>query len=74
MVCIERLIGYTIPLYGNNRHLPYGKLVVRDDKDAVTKTVDIKENDGMQYFTFKRKRYYLHNVGTLYSPDFQIIQ
>lgn len=74
MVHIEKLVGYTIPLYGNKRLFPYGKLIVWDDDDMVTKTVDIKEDGAKQYFTFKRKRFYIHNAGTLYSPNFKIIQ
>lgn len=67
---IEKLIDYTIPLYGNKRVLPYGSLVVSDGIDK--KVVDIKEDRGRQYFTFKRKRYYINNIGSLYNPNFQI--
>lgn len=74
MLHIKKLVGYTIPLYDNKRLLPYGKLVVWDDNDMITKTVDIKEDGAKQYFCFKRKRYYIHNTGSLYSPNFQIIQ
>lgn len=70
MVQIEKLIGYTIPLYGNKRLLPYGSLIVADGTDK--KTVRIMEERGRQYFTFKRKRYYIQNIGSLYSPNFQI--
>jgi len=70
MVKIEKLIGYIIPLYGNKRVLPYGSLVVSDGIDK--KIVDIKEDRGRWYFIFKRKRYYISNIGSLYNPHFQI--
>lgn len=70
MIDIVELRGYTIPMFGNKRLLPYGSLVVTDGQD--TKTVVIKEDGAKQYFTFKRKRYYVKNEGSLYTPKFTI--
>lgn len=75
MVRIEKLESYTIPMFGSKRTLPYGKLVIVDDTDWVKKLVDIKETEnGDQYFTFKRRRYYVQNMGTLNFPNFCIIE
>lgn len=71
MVQIKELISYTIPFYGNKRTSPYGKLLVSDGVDE--KIVRIIEEGWRQYFTFKRKRYYVENCGRLYSPDFRIV-
>lgn len=63
MVEIKELRDYTIPYHGNNRSMPYGKLLVTDGKEE--KTVRIMDDGYNQYFTFKKKRYYIVNVGTL---------
>ena len=73
-VKILKIIDYTIPMYGNRRCLPYGKLKVTDG--TTTKVVDIKdgtkEEGYRQYFTFNRRRYYLKSVGSLYSPCYEV--
>lgn len=74
MVYIEKLINYTIPLYGNERILPYGTLRVYDDIIGNRKDVQIKEEGSKQYFTFNRKRYYVRNIGTLHFPKFEIVE
>lgn len=71
MVKIEELKGYTIPCYGNRRIQPYGDLVISDGESR--KTVKIKDEGAKQYFTFNRKRYYIRNAGSLYSPKFIIL-
>lgn len=69
---IVKLIDYTIPLYDNKRINPYGKLMVTDDE--LGKIVDIKIDENFNnYFTFKRKRYYIENIGSLYYPKYVII-
>lgn len=68
---VHSVINYTIPLYGNKRVSPYGDLVISDGE--ITKTAKIKEeDDGKQFVTFKRKRFYVYNAGRLYSPEFVI--
>lgn len=74
-VRIERIVEYIIPMYGNKRCVPYGKLKVTDGVDS--KIVSIKDGDESvgykQYFTFKRHRYYIRNEGGLHSPRYVII-
>lgn len=71
MPTILKLIDYTIPYYGNKRIMPYGKLLVDDGE--VSKVVPIEDDGIYQYFTFNRKRFYVANVGSLYSPAYFII-
>ena len=70
MIQIKELKNYTIPYYGNKRSMPYGDLVVSDGKNR--KTCKILDDGEKQYITFNRKRYYVRNVGSLYSPQFVI--
>lgn len=66
---ILTLQEYTIPMCGNKRSNPYGKLEITDGK--VTKLCPIKDdNDGHQYICFLRARHYVCNKGTLYNPKF----
>ena len=69
-VKILKIVDYTIPMYGNSRCMPYGKLKVTDGTD--TKIVEIKDDGYHQYFTFNRHRYYIKSVGSLYSPSYEI--
>ena len=71
MIKIEKLKNYTVPYCGNKRRFSYGDLVVSDGE--IRKTVKIQEEGVNQYVTFNRKRYYVRNAGTLYSPKFVII-
>ena len=70
------LVDYTIPMFGNKRCMPYGKLKVTDGVE--TKIVSIKDGDASvgykQYFTFNRKRYYIRNEGSMYAPNFVVIE
>lgn len=63
-----KLVDYTIPMFGNKRLLPYGRMVV--EQDGVRKTVRFGEFDvfGGAYITFNRRRYYYENRGDLYNP------
>lgn len=71
MIKIEELKNYTIPYCGNKRIQPYGDLVISDGESR--KTCKIQDDGAKQYFTFNRKRYYVRNAGTLYSPKFVIV-
>ena len=71
MIKVEELKNYTIPYCGNKRILPYGDLVISDGKNR--KTVKIKDEGVKQYITINRKRYYVRNAGSLYSPKFVIV-
>lgn len=71
MITIKKITNYTIPLFGNKRIFPYGDLIVSDDKNQ--KTCKIKDEGANQYFTFNRKRYYVRNARSLYSPRFVIV-
>jgi len=69
MLIIEKLTGYTIPLFGNRRSLPYGKLLVSDG--YARKQCEIRETkNGDQYIVFRRQRYGVKNAGTLYQPNY----
>ena len=76
MVKIEKIVSYTIPQFDNKRVEPYGKLLVSDG--VKSKIVDIKEGDKnngyRQFFTFNRKRYYIENKGSLYNPEYRIVE
>lgn len=63
---IKEIIRYTIPLYGNKHIFPYGKILVTDGKTE--KIVRFEDYS----FCFNRKRCYIRNTGTLYSPQFEI--
>lgn len=71
MIKIEALKNYIVPFYGNKRILPYGDLVISDGESR--KTVKIKDDGEKQYITFNRKKYYVRNIGSLYSPKFVIV-
>ena len=68
MIKIIGLENYIIPMYGNKRNLPYGDLIITDG--MTSGKAKIKEDSKGQYITFNRKRYYVSNVGRLYSPKF----
>ena len=74
-VRILGVVDYTIPMCGNKRCLPYGKLKVTDG--ITTKIVPIKDGDSIvdykQYITFNRKRYYIRNIGGLHTPKYEVI-
>lgn len=69
---IEKVINYTIPLYGNKRLFPYATLLVSDGK--IKKVIKTKEEGGKTYFTFNRKRYGISNSGNLYSPCLHVME
>ena len=64
MITIEKIISWTIPLFGNKRIFAYGKLLVSDGKT--------KEDSSGSYITFNRKRYRIRNNGSLYNPLLQV--
>ena len=62
---VKGIISYTIPMFGNRRALPYGDLLI--------KVCRIRDSiDGGQYVTFKRRRYPVVNIGSLYSPAYKL--
>lgn len=69
---IEKIIDYTIPLYGNKRRLPYATLLVSAGK--VKKVIKTKEENGKAFFTLNRKRYGIKNNGSLYYPCLQVTE
>lgn len=68
---IEKIADYTVPLFGNKRILPYGSLIVTDGETTVT--AKIRDEGGRQYITFKKRKYFVRNVGELYIPRYTII-
>ena len=61
-VRIKKVVSWTIPFFGNNHTMPYGKLLVTDgetEKIVSTKgdTLESYERYFCQYITFKRKPY-----------------
>ena len=69
---IEKIIDYTIPLFGNKRILPYGKLLISDGKTR--KICPIKDDGSRQYITFNRRRHYIRRKGSLYSPRYVFVE
>lgn len=70
MRCMK-ILSYTIPMYGNKRNTPYGKMLVEHEgEQKVVPFGDFDMSTGLSYITFNRKRYYFRNVGSLYSPKF----
>lgn len=68
---ILRIVDYTIPMYGNKRIFPYGKVEVSNGTDI--KVVKFEgDNFCKPSFTFNRKRYFMENIGSLYNPNFII--
>lgn len=65
---IIELVSYTIPMFGDKRSFPYGRMVV--EHGGVRKTVRFGEVDmfGGAYINFNRRRYYYENRGDLYNP------
>ena len=70
MITIEKIISWTIPLFGNKRIFGYGKLLVSDGKTR--RLVTTKEDSSGLYITFNRKRYRIRNNGGLYNPLLQV--
>lgn len=70
MITIEKIISWTIPLFGNKRIFAYGKLLVSDGKTR--RLVTTKEDSSGSYITFNRKRYRIRNNGSLYNPLLQV--
>lgn len=67
---ILKILEYTIPMFGNIRCMPYGKLLVSDGTKE--KVVNIKDDKERQYFTFDRKRFYIKQTGSLYNPNYEL--
>lgn len=71
MPTIKEIVEYIVPYFGNRRSLPYGKLLVSCGEQE--KTCPIMEDSDGQYVVFNRKRRYLRNAGSLYSPVFEFV-
>ena len=73
---VLRILDYTIPLFGNQRCHPYGKLLVSDGKlQRVVKFGYRLDSRGCQenYITFNRKRYKYRNIGSVYYPQIVLL-
>lgn len=64
MLKIIEIIKYTIPLYGNKQINPYGKIIISDGD--ILKIVKFENYS----FNYKRKKYYIENINSLYNPIF----
>ena len=73
MVEVIRTLDATVPFYGNKQTLPYGHLLVSDGGNIKNVKFQADEN-GKHYFTLNRKRFYVENAGSLYSPNYQLKQ
>lgn len=71
MPTIKEIVEYIVPYFGNRRSLPYGKLLVSCGEQE--KTCPIMEDGAGQYIVFDRKRHYVRNAGSLYSPVFEFV-
>ena len=61
MITIEKIISWTIPLFGNKRIFAYGKLLVSDGKTR--RLLTSKEDSSASYNTFNRNRNRNRNNG-----------
>lgn len=68
---IQKIVSYTIPLFGNKQSIPYGSILIANDQEQ--KIVKIKDDGEKQYFLYRRKRYYIKNIGSLYSPHYVLV-
>lgn len=69
MHCVK-LLSYTIPMFGNSRIFPYGKMLVEHNGEQKIVKFGKVTADGKSSITFKRKQYYFRNEGSLYNPKF----
>ena len=72
MIQILGIRGYIIPMFGNKRSQPYGKLLIADGRRKVILPIH-DDTDGSQFIIHEWKRYYVHNVGSLYNPQYEFI-
>ena len=65
MIC-NKIISYTVPMFGNTHTVPYGVMEVLDhDRHYVAKFGKL-DADGFNYIT-------IGNVGSLYAPKFEFL-
>lgn len=68
---VKKILSYTIPLYGNRRIFPYGRMrVEHEGKEYVARFGDT-DDQGRFYITAARRRFYFRNTGSLYAPRFE---
>lgn len=67
---VVRLESYVIPTYGNRHAWPYGRMLVEHNKKQCSVRFGRVDRFGRSYITLNRRRYYFHNCGSLYSPQF----
>lgn len=68
---IKKILSYTIPLYGNRRIFPYGRMrVEHEGKEYVVRFGDT-DDQGRFYITAARRRFYFRNAGSLHAPRFE---
>lgn len=66
------IASYTVPTFGNTHANPYGKLTVSFKGERFTR--EIKEHpNGRQYITVLGRKYFVQNIGSLYSPKFALV-
>lgn len=70
---IISLSGYTIPMFGSNRILPYGNLEITDGETVKICSIKDEDNSPWQYILFAGKRFRVRNAGRLYSPRYVIV-
>ena len=69
MRCVK-LLSNTITMFGNSHIFPYGKMLVEHNGEQKVVRFGEINADGKFCVTFKRKRYYFHNAGSLYNANF----
>lgn len=72
MECIE-ILSYTIPLYGNRRIFPYGRMKIEHEGEETVVRFGEVDSEGLYYITYNRKKYRFRNVGSLYNPVFEFL-
>lgn len=75
MLTILKICDYTIPMFGSEKSGPSAALLVSNG--IVEKVCPVKtdaRNGFKSYIVFNRERYYVENVGTLYSPRYEFVE
>lgn len=72
MKCVE-ILSYTIPLCGNRRIFPYGRMRIEHNGEETVVRFGEVDPEGFNYITFNRKKYRFCNAGSLYNPVFEFL-
>lgn len=68
---VKKILSYTIPLYGNRRIFPYGRMRVEHEGKEYVVRFGNTDDQGRFYITAARRRFYFRNAGSLHAPCFE---